>query len=214
MHGRKSYGNRFAGMGIAILLFAGLSQSQPFSPRAVRAGDQREATPIAPDLIRAIRDADAPAVRKRIDNGADVNARDAEGNTPLLVASFYASPECVELLLAKGADAANKAGVTALIRAALNAVICRRTSCDPWPRTRGADRDRCHRPPADRHNRAAACTTAPQGKAARDARRLTSWKSAQSGRHARIDLSTIRRPTILGHGRSRSPVPDQRLNNS
>src|SRR5262249_52624645 len=48
--------------------------------------------------------------------------RDAEGNTPLILASFYASPRCVGLLLEKGADAnaANKAGVTALIRAATN----------------------------------------------------------------------------------------------
>ena len=51
-----------------------------------------------------------------------MNARDAEGNTPLILASFYAGPQCVELLLAKGADpnAANRSGVTALIRAATN----------------------------------------------------------------------------------------------
>ena len=43
-----------------------------------------------------------------------------EGNTPLILASFYASPKCVCLLIDRGADvnAANVAGVTALIRAA------------------------------------------------------------------------------------------------
>src|SRR5262249_53288529 len=40
--------------------------------------------------------------------------------TPLILVSFYAGPECVGLLLDKGADAnaANEAGATALIRAA------------------------------------------------------------------------------------------------
>ena len=120
MRGRKSYGKRFSGMVIALLLLAGLSQLQPLLPRTVRAGDQRGAKAIAPELIAAIRDADVHAVRKLIENGADVNARDAEGNTPLILASFYASPICVALLLEKGADAnaVNEAGVTALIRAA------------------------------------------------------------------------------------------------
>ena len=105
-----------------MLLFECLSQFPSLSPRTVRAGDRREARPIAAGLVTAIRDGDAPAVRKLIDDGADVNARDAEGSTPLILASFYASPKCVELLLEKGADAnaANEDGVTALIRAATN----------------------------------------------------------------------------------------------
>jgi ankyrin repeat protein len=108
------------GMGAAILLLAGRSQLPSASPRTVPAGDQREAEPIAADLVTAIRNADAPVVRQLLDNGADVNARDAQGNTPLILASFYAGPECVELLIANGADvnAANRAGATALIRAA------------------------------------------------------------------------------------------------
>src|SRR5215813_9291518 len=110
----------FAGVGLALVLFAGLWQFPSSSPRLVRAGDQREAKPMAAELVTAIRNEDAQVVRKLLDNGADVNARDAEGNTPLILASFYASPECVELLIEKGADvnAANKAGATALIRAA------------------------------------------------------------------------------------------------
>src|SRR4051795_1464566 len=73
-----------------------------------------------PALAAAIRDGDTRAVGKLIEAGADVNARDAEGNTPLILAAFYAGPRCVEVLLEKGADpnAANRAGVTALIRAA------------------------------------------------------------------------------------------------
>jgi ankyrin repeat protein len=105
-----------------VALAASVSQFDPFSPRTVRAGEQREATPIAPDLLRAIKDADAQAVGKLIENGAGAKARDAEGNTPLILASFYASPRCVELLLENGAEAnaVNDAGVSALIRAATN----------------------------------------------------------------------------------------------
>jgi ankyrin repeat protein len=131
MRGRKSY-KRFAGMGVALLLFAGLgmgtvlwmfadrSQLPSASPLTVRAGDQRGAESIAADLVTAIRNADKQAIHKLLDNGADVEARDAQGNTPLILASFHASPECVELLIDKGADvnAANGAGATPLIRAA------------------------------------------------------------------------------------------------
>ena len=122
MQGRKSYGKRSSDMGVALLLFAGLSPFLPLSSRTVRAGDRREAVPIAPALVTAIRDADVRAVRKVINDGADVNARDADGNTPLILASFHAGPECVALLLERGADAnaANKDGVTALVRAATN----------------------------------------------------------------------------------------------
>lgn len=122
MHDRRRDGKRFSDVGIAILLLAGLSQLRPSSPRTARADDHREARPIAPELVAAIRDADAQTVRRIVEGGADVNARDAEGNTPLILASFYAGPPCVVLLLEKGADpnAANVAGVTALIRAATN----------------------------------------------------------------------------------------------
>src|SRR5262249_14004455 len=110
MRGRKSYKRFvsivvaivvFVGIGVAIFHFAGRSQSPSASPRTGRASAQREAKPIAADLITAIRNADVQAIRKLLDEGADVNARDAEGNTPLILASFYASPECVKLLIEK-----------------------------------------------------------------------------------------------------------------
>src|SRR4051794_14588633 len=120
MISREHYGRRVSVLGAAILLFAGLSQLPSVSPRTARAGEQHQGSPMAPALAAALRDADAQAVAKLIEAGADVNARDAEGNTPLILAAFYAGPRCVELLLEKGADpnAANRSGVTALIRAA------------------------------------------------------------------------------------------------
>jgi ankyrin repeat protein len=110
----------FAGLGIAIHLLVGRSQSPSSSRRTANAGHRREATPIAADLVTAIRNADTKAIRSLLDNGADVHGRDAEGNTPLILASFYANPECMTLLIERGADVntANKAGATALIRAA------------------------------------------------------------------------------------------------
>jgi ankyrin repeat protein len=131
MRGRKSF-KRFAdiavatfllaGMGIAMFLFAGQSQSPASLPRTLCAREQHEAEPIEAELVTAIRNGDMQVVRKLLENGADLNARDAEGNTPLILASFYASPQCVELLIDNGADvnSANKAGATALIRAATN----------------------------------------------------------------------------------------------
>jgi ankyrin repeat protein len=77
---------------------------------------------MAAELIAAIRNGDKKAIVKLLDGGTAVDARDAEGNTPLILASFYAGPDCIELLLTRGADpnVANKAGATPLIRAATN----------------------------------------------------------------------------------------------
>jgi ankyrin repeat protein len=111
-----------AGVGLGVALVTGASRSQlpSSSPRPVRTGDQHQLKAVAEDLVAAIRNGDVQVVRKLLDTRADVNTRDAEGNTPLILASFYASPQCVALLIDKGADvnAANKAGATALIRAA------------------------------------------------------------------------------------------------
>jgi ankyrin repeat protein len=108
------------GLAAASFLLIGLSRFSSPSPQSDRTDDHREGKTIAAELVTAVRNADAPAIRKSLDDGADVNARDAQGNTPLILASFYAGPECVKLLVEKGADvnAANKAGATPLIRAA------------------------------------------------------------------------------------------------
>ena len=106
--------------GVAVVLIL-LAASLLFYTRpAARGGDKPPARTLPAELAKAIRDGDLKAVRAQLDAGALVNVRDADGNTPLLLAAVYADPECVELLLKKDADvnAANKAGATSLMRAA------------------------------------------------------------------------------------------------
>src|SRR5262249_37444843 len=106
------------------LLVLGLLVTPLFiDTRSAAGGDGKPAAkPLPAELAKAIRDCDLKAVRAPPDAGVDVNARDADGNTPLLLAAVYAGPECVELLLKKGADvnASNKFGARPLHRAATN----------------------------------------------------------------------------------------------
>ena len=120
MPGWGRYGRGFAAAAVLTLLIVSSFQFRFIFDPSLRAGDQPAAKPIPAELVTAIRNGDEAAICKLLENDADVSARDAEGNTPLILASFYAGPECVDLLIKKGADvnAANKAGVTALIRAA------------------------------------------------------------------------------------------------
>ena len=57
-----------------------------------------------------------------LDRGADIDARDGSGATPLYNAASWGRREVVELLLARGADAGlrTKAGATALDGAIAN----------------------------------------------------------------------------------------------
>lgn len=73
-------------------------------------------------LPKAIRDGKGEVLADLLKAGAKVNFRYSDGNTPLILAALYAQPDCVDLLIKKGADvnAVNNAGVTALIRAATN----------------------------------------------------------------------------------------------
>jgi ankyrin repeat protein len=69
------------------------------TPQSARGDEKSAAKPLPAELAKAIRDGDLKAVRAQLDGGVDVNVRDANGNTPLLLAAVYAGPECVELLL-------------------------------------------------------------------------------------------------------------------
>lgn len=70
---------------------------------------------VADRFYQAIRQDDLAALRALVrDEG--VNAKDAQGETPLMLAAAFGSPEALRLLIAGGADvkAASNAGVTAL----------------------------------------------------------------------------------------------------
>lgn len=79
------------------------------------------ATPsLTPEFLTTLRNGDARQLRAALDAGAPVNARDVQGNTPLLHAVVYGDLASVQLLLDRGADVnvTNAAGSTALLRAA------------------------------------------------------------------------------------------------
>ncbi len=73
-------------------------------------------------LKEAVRGGDHAAVRALVDDGADVNAPEADGATVLHWAVRWDDPESVDLLLDAGADAgaANAYGVTPLALACIN----------------------------------------------------------------------------------------------
>jgi len=71
-------------------------------------------------LLNAVFKGDLASVRMLLDNGADVEAKDANGSTPLVSAAEYNDLAMVKLLLEKGANVRTKdrGGETALINAA------------------------------------------------------------------------------------------------
>jgi ankyrin repeat protein len=73
-------------------------------------------------FYQAIRNDDLTALRTLV-RDASVNAKDVQGQTPLMLAAAFGSAEAVQLLLTNGADAraASNGGVTALHWAAPNA---------------------------------------------------------------------------------------------
>jgi ankyrin repeat protein len=70
--------------------------------------------------LEALQQGDKAALRQLINQGADMNSKDAEGTPLLMHAVLYSDAESVRMLLEHGADpnATNAAGATALIWAA------------------------------------------------------------------------------------------------
>lgn len=73
-------------------------------------------------LVEAVKDRDLTAVRALLGQGADVNAAEADGTTPLYWAAVRDAADVVAALIAAGADvsAASRYGVTPLSAACLN----------------------------------------------------------------------------------------------
>jgi ankyrin repeat protein len=80
---------------LCLLLFWGLATG----------GGARAATGNATeDLLIAIGSNKTVAAQAALDAGADINARDGEGRTPLIKAVMFSRPEIVKMLLERGAD--------------------------------------------------------------------------------------------------------------
>jgi len=56
------------------------------------------------ELFRAIREGELSSVTKVLQGGVSPNAKDADGLTALMHAALFSSTQCVEMLIAKGAD--------------------------------------------------------------------------------------------------------------
>lgn len=94
------------------------------------------------DLLRAAADGNVFKVRDLLDAGANINARTANGSTPLQGALYYGWPQTAELLISRGANinARTDQGVTPLHQAAWSDLpqICRlllSRGADPNART-------------------------------------------------------------------------------
>ena len=98
------------GVVVLIMFFPddsnGILPSEPMVVKTYGKSQQLSTEAKAPDisLLKAAIDGNIEAVKLLIANGADVNARDKDGETPLHKASSRGEKEIIELLIAKGAD--------------------------------------------------------------------------------------------------------------
>ena len=102
MTARMSFPRRAGAMLVAILALVGAAGvSQPamaqVAPSAAEAATYR-------GLRAAARDGDVGKIRKLAVPGADLNARDAHGRTPLQVATYARQREAIRALAQAGAD--------------------------------------------------------------------------------------------------------------
>ena len=85
-------------------------------------GEEQRQTLLNSALFFAVKNGQGSQVNQLIKQGAEIDARDDSGSTPLYQAAAWGRLEAVDLLLKKGADAAlsNREGVTPLKAAAAN----------------------------------------------------------------------------------------------
>src|SRR5215469_16560590 len=102
---------RAAGVIVAGLLFALFAEN---------ASSRSDSTA---QLFAALRNGDADTVRALAGRGVNINTANPSGETPLMYASMYSSPDIVKLLLNRGADpnAKSATATTALMLATGNA---------------------------------------------------------------------------------------------
>ena len=81
---------------VAAVVLVGCGQSQPTKPQTTKAPDI--------SILDAADRGNIEAVKQNLAAGADVNAKDGIGRTPLHVTAWFGHKELTELLLAKGTD--------------------------------------------------------------------------------------------------------------
>jgi hypothetical protein len=88
----------------------------PLTPAPALIGGRAAPTATTAEVRHAAELDDIPALQTLFDQGVDINARDANGRTPLMLAVLNGQSKAVEVLLAHGADAtaADWSGTTPL----------------------------------------------------------------------------------------------------